>query len=113
MLMYFEPASMCTLQTVLVLAPLPAKKQLWEAGSEHVWKAESERESGAQTAFALTANGELVKLEERQPCYTGTVLLYKPSEAWTRPGTTSPWEEWCSGMDGFGGLVMLTASLIA
>jgi len=111
MLVYFEPAAMCQLQPDLILAPLPAKKQLWEAADEFVWKAESEREPGAQTDFGLAANGELVKLDEGQPYCGDTVLLYKSLDART-PSSTANWEEWCSGMDGFGGLVMLAASLI-
>ncbi|PMD16193.1 hypothetical protein NA56DRAFT_731411 [Hyaloscypha hepaticicola] len=83
MLIYFEPAAMCTLQADLILAPLPARKQLWEAPDEFVWKAESKKDPGAQTDFGLTANE-----------------------------SSENWEEWCLGMDGFGGLVMLAASLI-
>ncbi|EXJ89798.1 hypothetical protein A1O3_02865 [Capronia epimyces CBS 606.96] len=122
MLVYFEPASMCTLQTDLVLAPLPAKKQLWEARDESEWTAASERDPGSRTAFGLAANGELVKLDEGQLlCGSGGVLLYHPLDLMTstspstlsRASTSSHWEEWCAGMDGFGGLVMLAASLIA
>jgi len=113
MLFYFEPATMCDLQKDLILAPLPAKKQLWEAGDEFVWKAESEREPGAQTAFALAATGELVKLNEGKLHCSGAVLLYKPLDARTPSRNTTYWEEWCSGMDGFGGLIMLVASLAA
>jgi hypothetical protein len=113
MLVYFEPAAMCDLPTDLVLAPLPAKKQLWEAGDEFVWKAESERDPGAQTDFGLAANGELVKLDEGQLYCNDGVLLYKSSlDAKTPSRNTENWEEWCSGMDGLGGLVMLAASLI-
>lgn len=112
MLVYFEPAAMCDLQTDLILAPLPAKKQLWEAGDEFVWKAESEREPGAPIDFALAANGELVKLDEGQLSCSDAVLVYKSSDAGTSSTSTGNWEEWCSGMDGFGGLVMLAASLI-
>ena len=108
MLVYFEPAAMCGLQTDLIIAPLPAKKQLWEAGNELVWKAESEREPGIQTAFGLAANGDLVKLGEGQLYCTDEVLTQKP---FTTRGSAN-WEEWCSGMDGFGGLIMLAASLI-
>jgi hypothetical protein len=113
MLVYFEPAAMCDLQTDLVLAPLPAKKQLWEAGDEFLWKAESEREPGVQTAFGLAANGELVNLDEGQLYCSDAVLLHKSLDARIPSRSTANWEEWCSGMDGFGGLVMLTASLIA
>jgi hypothetical protein len=114
MLVYFEPAAMCDLPTDLVLAPLPAKKQLWEAGDEFVWKAESERDSGAQTDFGLATNGELVKLDEGQLYCRDEVLLYKSSlDAKSPSRNTENWEEWCSGMDGLGGLIMLAASLIA
>jgi len=103
---------MCNLQTDLILAPLPAKKPLWEASDEFVWKAESEREPGSQTDFGLAANGELVKLNEYQLYCGGEVLLYKSLDARTPSRSNDNWEEWCSGMDGFGGLVMLAASLI-
>ena len=112
MLVYFEPAAICTLQSDLLIAPLPGKKQLWEAGDESVWKAESEREPKTGTAFALAASGELVQLEHDQLYYSHAVLLYRPFEV-AIPSKTAAWEEWCSGMDGFGGLVMLAASLIS
>ena len=111
MLVYFEPAAMCTLQTDLILAPLPARKQLWEAGDEYAWKAESEK-PGIETAFGLAANGELVKIDEGQLFCSDAVLRYKSLDASAPLGSTANWEDWCSGMDGFGGLVMLTASLI-
>jgi len=103
---------MWDLQTDLILAPLPAKKQLWEAGDEFVWKMESEREPEVQTAFGLAANGELVKLDEGQLYCSDALLLPKYLDARTPSKSTANWEEWCSGMDGFGGLVMLAASLI-
>ena len=103
---------MCDLQTDLILAPLPAKKQLWEAGDEFVWKAEIEREPGVQTTFGLAANGELVRLDEGQLYRSDAMLLHKSLDARTPSRSTANWEEWCSGMDGFGGLVMLAASLI-
>lgn len=110
MLVYFEPAAMCPLhQTGLSIAPLPAKKQLWEAGDESAWKAESEREAGAaaQSAFALSANGELLKLRQGQLRWN---QLFHPG---TAPWRTADWDEWCSGMDGLGGLVMLAASMVS
>lgn len=113
MLVYFDPALMCDLQRDLVLAPLPAKKQLWEAGDQFEWKAKIEREPGLQTDFGLAANGDLVKLYEGQSyCHDG-ILLYKSLDARTPSDSADNWEEWCSGMDGLGGLVMLAASLIA
>jgi hypothetical protein len=113
MLIYFEPASMCSLQTDLLIAPLPAKKQLWEANDEYTWKTESERNPAAQTAFALAANGELVKLNEGLPLASHALVMLDRSFDGRMPSRSAAnWEEWCSGMDGFGGLVMLAASLI-
>ena len=80
MLVYFEPEAMCDLQTDLILAPLPAKNQLWEAGDDFVWKAESERELGGQTDFGLAANGELVKFDEGQ-IYCGHGVVFFKSRA--------------------------------
>ena len=124
MLVYFEPAAMCTLQEDLILAPLPARKQLWEADNKFVWKAESDRVP--PTAFALAASGDLVKLDDSSihcphASSNHARLLYTTLDANpttssssnpTKSGRISNWEEWCSGMDGFGGLVMLAASLI-
>jgi hypothetical protein len=109
MLVYFEPAATCGLPSDLILAPLPGKRQLWEASNEFLWKAESESDPEAHTAFGLATNGDLVKLDSRQLYCGDAVLLHKPVDV----RTPSNWEEWCSGMDGFGGLVMLAASLIA
>ncbi|KAI9745012.1 MAG: hypothetical protein M1818_001290 [Claussenomyces sp. TS43310] len=111
MLVYFEPAAMCDMQRDLILAPLPAKKQLWEAGDEFIWKAESEREPRFQTAYGLAANGELVKVDKGQLYCGDSVLLYKSADTRTPSSSPANWEEWCSGMDGFGGLIMLAASL--
>jgi hypothetical protein len=111
MLVYFDPAAMCELPTDLILAPLPAKKQLWEAGDEFVWKRECEREPGVQTDFGLAANGELVKVDQGRYCGDASPV-HNSLGAKTSSRSTGDWEEWCSGMDGLGGLVMLAASLI-
>ena len=117
MLIYFEPAGLCDLQRDLIIAPLPASKQLWEAGDEFMWKAESERSPGAEAAFGLAANGDLVKVDGNQPCQlhdSHPVLVKRPMDPKTplKNANIASWEEWCSGMDGLGGLVMLAASLV-
>lgn len=109
MLVYFEPATRCTLQTDLILAPLPAQKQLWEAGDEFAWKANSDKR-GARTDFGLAASGELVRMYEGQLYCDGKALLYESFDSRAPASSTGTWEEWCSGMDGFGGLVMLLAA---
>lgn len=113
MLVFFDPALMCEGQTDLVLAPLPSKKKLWEAGDEITWESEIKRD-GAHIDYGLAANGELVKIDAGQSyCHAGPVLSYKLVGASPTSSSDDNWEEWCSGMDGFGGLVMLAASLIS
>ena len=117
MLVYFEPAAMCDLPTDLLLAPLPARKQLWEAGDEFAWKSERGRDPGAHaTAFGLTANGELFRLYDSDRLYCGShmelVRQRSVNDCETPSSSAENWEEWCSGMDGMGGLVMLAASLV-
>ncbi|KAI1390579.1 uncharacterized protein F4822DRAFT_155041 [Hypoxylon trugodes] len=112
MLIYFEPAAMCDLPSDFALAPLPARKQLWEAGDEFAWKLESQRDSGIQVSFGLAADGEIVKLDESQLSCGDAWLSRQSIDAKTPSRSTASWEEWCSGIDGFGGLVMLAASLI-
>lgn len=111
-MLVYGPVGLCYPNTELILAPLPAKKQLWEAGDAMLWKAEIEREHGAQTDFALAASGELVKLAEGYIYCGNAAILNNSLNAITSSTGTENWQEWCLGMDGFGGLVMLTASLI-
>ena len=77
MLVYFEPAAMCDLPTDLLIAPLPAKKQLWEAGDAFVWKLESGKGTDVQTLYGLAANGELVKLNQGQQYCSDAMLSHK------------------------------------
>ena len=116
LLVYFEPIAMCGMaHTDLAIAPLPAKKQLWEAIDELEWKAETERdEAGATADFALTATGGLVRLhggQEQLQCTSDGGRVHKASETAAVSRSNASWDEWCSGMDSLGGLVMLAASL--
>ena len=116
MLVYFEPAARCDLPTDLVLAPLPAKKPLWEANDEAVWKAETKRNPRLhQTAFGIAVSGSLVRLDKDGHDHGGggdAFLSHTVLDVGIVPRSPADWEEWCSGMDGFGGLVMLAASLV-
>ncbi|KAH7323643.1 hypothetical protein BKA65DRAFT_72282 [Rhexocercosporidium sp. MPI-PUGE-AT-0058] len=113
MLIYFEPSGICELQADLIIAPLPAKKQLWEAPTSQAWHSETTDGAQEQTEFGLAADGELVKLQDGQRYCGDATLLYEALGSCRRSsGGTRGWEEWCLGMDGFGGLVMLAASLV-
>lgn len=113
MLVYFEPAAMCELEGDLLIAPLPARKQLWEAGDKLVWKTESEREPGINIAFGLTTTGDLIRVGQGLNCsISEATMLHKPKHISTLSGRSANWGEWCSGMDGLGGLIMLAASLV-
>ena len=109
MLAYFEPASTCHLRaTGLLIAPLPAKEQLWDAVDEVLWRTERDREDGVvETTFALAVNGELVRLNEPKSYCNDPAQLHKVSVE----RSTVSWHEWCLGMDGLNGLVMLAAAL--
>lgn len=138
MLVYFEPTPRCVLPPDMFLAPLPAKKQLWEAGDERLWRAEADRNkdekhgggSGGSLLpaenFGLTSAGEIVRLggDDRPlplSCYSDRrrETPPRPRPAGADDGDSFPqravasWEEWSEGMDDLGGLVMLAASLIA
>jgi len=121
MLIYFEPATMCDLNSGLVIAPLPGKRQLWQASDEHAWKAECERDPEYQIRYALSSDGDLVKLDQETVQPTSSDMVQHHGQwhynQWNdRPTTTRTvvdWKEWCSGMDDFGGLVMLAASFLA
>ncbi|OJK01952.1 hypothetical protein ASPACDRAFT_40769 [Aspergillus aculeatus ATCC 16872] len=108
MLVYFDPAAMCEHPTDLVLSPLPARRQLWEAGDELAWNAEAKRGPAFSEEYGMAANGDLVQLSVNEVYCQDTVALQRPASA--REAAT--WEDWCSGMDGLGGLVMLAASLV-
>lgn len=106
---------MCTLHPSLILAPLPAKKQLWEAPDPSSWTLENENGMNGK-GFALAKSGELLELGDGPEGCHGVSLRYGYSEGVVEVGREGEggkrWEEWCSGMDGFGGLVMLAASLV-
>lgn len=102
---------MCGLQKNLILAPLPAKKEEWEARGALQWHLEREKSLQTNVDFGLAADGELVELDAGQVYGTDLALTYKSPTDISSKGTN--WEEWCSGMDAFGSLVMLAASLQA
>lgn len=116
MLVDFQPAALCGLHGLdLLLAPLPSRKQLWEAGHEVGWKVEVDRiTEHANMAFGLATNGDLVSFNES---WLQNGILSIPEDGGQNGQIplkrNVEWEEWCSGMDGLGSLVMLAATLVA
>ncbi|XWX01959.1 hypothetical protein V2A60_009991 [Cordyceps javanica] len=105
MLVLFEPADMCTAHGDIILAPLPTQKQLWEAPDHYAWKRDCEMEPGDHLEFGLTKKGQLVKLG-------GGATIPDLGHSMAVSTDVFNWNEWCSGMDGIGNLVMLAGSLI-
>ncbi|KAI5360705.1 hypothetical protein Slin15195_G086210 [Septoria linicola] len=113
MLVYFEPPGLCSPPSDLILAPLPARKLLWEATEEQY---ESHmRSQEVDYAYAMAKTGGLVRLTDvtSSPLLDHTELTYEYEMlgAATTRGTAS-WEEWLADMDGFGGLIVLAASMM-
>jgi hypothetical protein len=68
-----------------------------------------------QSSFGLASNGELIELDESQlhsSAASMSLPLAKSSAADASSNNSKNWAEWCSGMDGFGALVMLAASFV-
>jgi len=118
-LVFFDPAAMCDMPTEFVVAPLPARRQLWEARDAEEWQRQRQNELREEASFALAVDGEIVKLDQRRLSCRDAWLPYIPSndeitsQIHTSRASRSAacWTEWCSGMDSMGGLIMLTASM--
>ncbi|KAA8619664.1 hypothetical protein PtrSN002B_001259 [Pyrenophora tritici-repentis] len=118
-LIFFGPAAMCDMPAEFVIAPLPAKRQLWEAKNAEEWKLESQKEPREQVSYALAVDGEIVKLDQRRLSCRDAWLPYTPSDEYRNlqnlqnrnSNSAAWWAEWCSGMDSMGGLILLAASM--
>ena len=110
---------MCDMPAEFVIAPLPAKRQLWEATDAQKWELQSQKMPQEQVSYALALDGEIVTLDQRRLSCRDAWLPYTSSDE----NTTSPrhqdgidrnadcWAEYCAGMDSMGGLIMLAASM--
>ena len=112
MLVYFDPASMCNLRHDLVIAPLPARRQLWEAHTSLTWQSEAASKPGTEAVFGLDKYGELVRVDDSQLHNNSAALAFTEPKNETSQHSSGIWEEWCAGMDAFGALVMLAASFV-
>jgi hypothetical protein len=112
MLLSTEPAAGCHLLDDFLLAPLPAHKQLWKSSSnETQWMLGKSRDFKSHSAFGIKTNGQMVKLDGRVTVMESNVFLsVQPKELDERVSSAN-WQDWCSGMDELGALIMLAASL--
>ncbi|KAH7109300.1 hypothetical protein B0J11DRAFT_238050 [Dendryphion nanum] len=103
------PVNKCQLPSGFILSPLPAKKQLWEAPSEESWNECKICDPNLLKSFGVLSNGNMVELDEYRTLPGGEIVLSDPGRE--RADNGENWQEWCSGMDGLGSLVMLVTSL--
>jgi hypothetical protein len=119
-LIFFTPAALCDMPAEFVIAPLPAKRQLWEATNAQEWKSQSQNEPLEQVSYGLAVDGEIVKLDHRRLTCRDAWLPHAPSDEDSasqdnqRSSNRSAdwWKEWCSSMDSMGGLIMLAATMV-
>jgi hypothetical protein len=111
MLYSTEPAGGCFLLDGFLLAPLPARKQLWEACDEEQSVRGKSRSAGDDSMFGVKIGGQMVKLNGHSTTMEHAGILSEKLERLEETESSANWQEWCSGMDGLGALVMLAASL--
>jgi hypothetical protein len=101
---------LCSIPSALVLAPLPAARILWEAEDEVVWsramagtEAMSER-----NVYAVNRRGNLVEVDAGRITCTDDWL---PLDTDVQSPVVE-WKDWFAEADAFGGLVLMTATLL-
>ncbi|KAF2828222.1 hypothetical protein CC86DRAFT_348301 [Ophiobolus disseminans] len=105
MLFTTDPAGACILFDGFLLAPLPARKALWEASDGAQWAAEK-REGGNGGLYGIKMGGKMLRMDGWEEL-DGCMEMHGSTEG----DSDKNWAEWCAGMDGLGALVMLAASL--
>jgi hypothetical protein len=109
MLYSLDPAPSGVEPDGFLLAPLPGRKQLWEAPDDaQAWMAEKSRDGPFSSVFGVLTGGQMVRLQEQQVVLANDInfpLGIVDEES------ASNWQEWCAGMDGLGALVTLATSL--
>src|ERR1051326_4987277 len=101
MLFSMDPARRCIPYEGFLLAPLPLRKQLWEARDENTWMLEKSRDFGDPSVFGVMVGGQMVKLNEPRVGQGSEMAFVQ----WEKSMDSSAnWQEWCSGMDALGAL---------
>jgi hypothetical protein len=114
MLFSYEGMSTCVLLHGFLIAPLPAKKQLWEARDENDWSMEKCVAIDTDSVYGIKVGGRMAKLSRFMDVQETQMelLMVCPKEP-TESESNEHWKEWCAEMDDLGGLIMLAASLPA
>lgn len=102
-----------------VIAPLPAKRQLWDAKNAEEWKLQNQEEECKQVSYALAMDGKIIKLNQDRLSCCDAWLSSTPMDDETASqdherrtiSSATWWTEWCSGMDSMGALILLAASM--
>ena len=71
---------------------------------------EKSQDVGVPSVFGVMVNGDMVKIYEHQALPSADTISMQPDRSME---SSANWQEWCSGMDELGALVMLAASLPA
>lgn len=83
------------------------------------WETECHRDPQVQLSYGLAADGGIKEVEEGRLSSSDAWLPIRNKDHSVRSydgsdvGSPDSWKEWCAGMDSFGGLVLLAASLTA
>lgn len=108
MLYSLDPSTSCAVSDGFLLAPLPSRRQLWEASEEGAWEAEKSRDGMFPSTFGVLTGGQMVRLQEQQIIMPGEV--YSPLSVGEEESALN-WQDWCAGIDGLGTLVTLAVTL--
>jgi hypothetical protein len=120
-----SPAGVCSPAPGFLLMPLPTSKLLWEAHDAEAWRKEIATETKSNAIFGLLTNGQLMRLErystsearDSMVCMDHTEeeklnLYYSADHADEIWRSGENWADWAAGMDAFGFLIMVAASLV-
>jgi hypothetical protein len=92
MLFALDPPGKCVTPSGFLLAPLPTRKQLWEAPDADAWMLERCRDiGGIPSVFGVLQNGQMVKLHEFHGLRNGQAFVVEPRQV---EESAKNWQEW-------------------
>jgi hypothetical protein len=90
----------------------------WEARTSSAWQLEVEMGTKSNGIFGLMTNGQLMRLERSSGFEMDKQMVQNPVDWPQRDYSNDVWKsgenwtDWAAGMDGFGYLIMIAASLV-